>query len=424
MNNFIKVFAKSVILILLVCLNLNINGQIYSDNYKQICTKEDNTTWINIFIHGTVGTQSALTFKTFFLLLKDAALGTQYEKDVLCIRQNPKLNKIQPIQELGLQPIDLNCSNYTHDLNNNFNLSSNSGKAAYIFASIFDKIDHLTSPADHKNLYYTFGWSGILSYTRRYEDSRELYCSLRDLIKKLNSENIFPKIRIIGYSHGGSLGLNLGALRQFEFPQDSFLINELILLGTPIQESSKSLIWMPIFEKIYNIYSSGDHVQRIDIFNTRNILSQKRFSGNLPQNLTQIELNLIGKPFRHCKCSSTKHIFFKTREMNQSPGHIELWFFGWISSNYRKNFCLYPLPAGVFVPYLTNVSQTYFANSKHISVSLYPDRGVSIIKPYHRCNKSNTLEIPFFDCSTISKFRNQAIECSTKENIYTSPMDL
>ena len=36
---------------------------------------------------------------------------------------------------------------------------------------------------------------------------------------------------------------------------------------------------------------------------------------------------------------------------NVSPGHTELWFFGWTAANYRKTFPLYPLPIVSIAPY-------------------------------------------------------------------------
>ena len=43
---------------------------------------------------------------------------------------------------------------------------------------------------------------------------------------------------------------------------------------------------------------------------------------------------------------SGKHKLFR----DSSPGHAELWFFGWTPQNYRDQFALMPLPAVAVFP--------------------------------------------------------------------------
>lgn len=355
--------------------------------------------WMNILVHGTVGFQATFTLSNFFLLLKDTITGSPYEQNIRTIRQNPILSTIQPIQQLGLCPI---------------NPTANTIFAPALFAELYDKVDQMTFPQNDKaNLFYTFGWSGVLSYSQRFFEARLFYIALRAELKKLEKKNIFPKIRIIGYSHGGSIALNLAALRAYEFIHDTFTIDELILLGMPVQSSTMRLVWSSMFDKIYHIYSAGDRVQRADIFNPARMLSYKRFCGELPHNFTQIELKLTARPLTTCETQARSRRFLRT--MCQSPGHIELWFFGWTSQNYRKRFTFYPLPAGIFIPYLTKISNYYLPNSRHLTINIYPDTAVSIIN--HR-DERNTFSVPFFNPFTIESFKKLAF-CSMQRNYFS-----
>ncbi len=69
------------------------------------------------------------------------------------------------MQGLGLQPIDLN--NYSK------------GYASGAIARTYDHVLALC-PAKQKTHYYTFGWSGLLSFKYRYQDAKDFYQSLVD----------------------------------------------------------------------------------------------------------------------------------------------------------------------------------------------------------------------------------------------------
>jgi hypothetical protein len=66
------------------------------------------------------------------------------------------------------------------------------------------------------------------------------------------------------------------------------------------------------------------------------------------------------------------------RTHNQSPGHTELWFFGWAESGYRKNLHMYPLPGAVFIPYLMSVAQK--EQSCNFQVDLWPEKEEAIVR--------------------------------------------
>ena len=168
-------------------------------------------------------------------------------------------------------------------------------------------------------------------------------------------------------------------------------------------------ILSPIFKKIYNIYSRGDKVQRFDIFSPCDFFSHREFKGCLPGNLIQIEMKITDCLRRNPEAVLPQRM----RGMyNQSPGHIELWFFGWASSSFRKNLSIYPIPGAVFIPYLICASNK--VPSPHIVVDIRPGQENICIKS--RCDyRCDTL--PFMKRGDLAAFIAKAMQfhpCNTK----------
>lgn len=109
--------------------------------------------------------------------------------------------------------------------------------------------------------FYIYGWSGELNPNSRKEAAWKLYNILKNKVK--NNKNIKYKITIIGHSHGGNIALNMANF--FNEKCSPFKINKLILLGVPVQEENKHFSKSNFFNNVYNIYSSMDIMQRLDI---------------------------------------------------------------------------------------------------------------------------------------------------------------
>src|SRR5260221_10216812 len=177
--------------------------------------------WVTIFVHGIMSIQPHLTIQNVMRFVRDDVHHTIYSKTVEYMRLNPYFYLNQAMQEFGLKKIDLN------DLQ--------TGHATNAIAHIYDDVTKLVYPAE-TNHYYTFGWSGLLSPTSRYADAVKLLEQLTDeLEEKYWKNGIFPKIRLVGYSHGGNVCLNIAAARQNVYPHSPISIDELILVGVPIQ---------------------------------------------------------------------------------------------------------------------------------------------------------------------------------------------
>lgn len=334
-------------------LIFNVLCLFLSTHITIFCAPKDM--WLNVIIHGTIGLRSQLNFSTFIHLMKDDIEETQYKKVVEQLRNDPFFYKIQAIHDLGLHPIQHPCKKIC--------------SAASLFAKAFEK--NLTTHPNIKNLFYAFGWSGLLSMTERSKASLTLHDALTKELQKLS--RFYPKrnlhLRIIGYSHGGSVALHLA-----EIPDTRLQIDELLLIGTPIQKETDFLIHSSLFKKVYNFYSRKDLIQKMDCFSFKRFFSQRKFKKEcLCDKLIQIELKVM----------DTKYPGAKQYPINRSPSHTELWFFGWTLSSYRKNFITYPLPLSVFLPRFIDTIERCAPEKNHIVLTLFPN-GTARVKERNR----------------------------------------
>jgi hypothetical protein len=264
-------------------------------------------------------------------------------------------------------------------------------------------------------------------HSRRYEALR-LYNALSEELTRLQKEGISPRIRIVTHSHGGNLCLNLAAvhyvLKYHAFdqrhiissdpdeqesiekmaalfsklttkenaaigvdqkiydyvPQSTTLaIDELIMLGTPIQAETETFCYAPLFKKVYNLYSDEDLVQKGDWVSSKQTISKARVDKKAPLSLRKmgmpaqlIQARIIThdspaaktglpekSPSREEKSLlqqllAGKNIFARK---SGDPTHKELWFFTWESDSNGFNLPITPLPIVTCVPLITKVLQ-------------------------------------------------------------------
>src|SRR6266404_5896429 len=229
---------------------------LYTSMHQDIAPIDHNAagpeTWVTVFLHGIMSIQPHLTVQNVMRFIRDDVHHTIYSKTVEYMRLDPYFYLNQAMQEFGLKKIDLN------DLQ--------PGHATNAIAHIYDDVTKMVYPHE-TNHYYTFGWSGLLSPTNRYADSIKLLESLTlELQEKYWKNGIFPKIRLVGYSHGGNVCLNVAAARRNVYPTSPISIDELILVGVPIQTETDYLVTDPIFKKIYHFFSQKDRCVVCDLF--------------------------------------------------------------------------------------------------------------------------------------------------------------
>ena len=213
----------------------------------------------------------------------------------------------------------------------------------------------------------------------RSQEASKLYEQLRDKILWAQEQGKTVRVRLYCYSHGGNVGLNLGAVRTMHFPRDTFYIETLVLIGTPIQRETDYLVCHPIFQHVYHIYSRADRIQTLDCFSFKRFFSRRRFKScrryEIPKNLKQIEVRLRD--------------FCKGKWYDRSPGHIELWFFGWPEhkkSLYRPHFPFYPLPMAIFVPNIIEIVNNY-SKENHVVLELRPTEHRASVRTRHRYDR-------------------------------------
>ncbi|MCF7800257.1 hypothetical protein K9L05_01420 [Candidatus Babeliales bacterium] len=311
-NTYNKIKLSVLFLIISVC------KVFATDSQNNLCkTKDYNMT---IFIHGTILPASSTRFKGHHQYQPINSLG---------------LIKIDDIEkENEKEPIYLKT---TKKIINNYNL---------IKKDIEKNIEQ-DKKDNSEQAFYTFGWDGNLSKKSRLNWSKKLYEQIVDEIEKIKKDfsdkekeiDIKTNITIIAHSHGGNVALNL-ALAEKEFCKN-IQIKKLILLGTPVQSETRNFINSDIFVKIYNIYSSADLMQVIDMVSTKDSISHRKFkidsknNFTIPDKLKQIEVMID----------------------NKKPSHGELWLLGENKLNkliknfvYRESLSIYPFPVVVFVP--------------------------------------------------------------------------
>jgi hypothetical protein len=371
----------SLIFAMIICSNLSLT----TDENMTLPTK-----WITVFIHGSFSLRPHLGIRNIFKMLYDTIEESIYYRSTEINRRDPFFYKNQAMAGLGLHKIDI------YDLHKN--------AAAPVLATAFEEIS-LKAGYPKTDEYYTFGWSGLISNKLRFLEGSFLYQDLSKIFKRCQKEGFKPSVRLIGYSHGGNLALQLGAIYKTKPEQEHFHIDELWLLGTPIQVETDYLINSPIFKRVFNFYSRADRVQTLDFFSFKRFFSKKKFSKRnnfkVPEKLHQVRIK-ITKYEPICLKYKDKQVvndpkilsrYFK--EVNYDPGHFELWFMGWTILTYRQTFPFYPLPILTFLPIVTKFLEENKDAPHDLVVEFKPDFDLIEIRPYHTIKSNYKKIIPF-----------------------------
>lgn len=368
-----------------------VGNSCFANNQEQQAMPKE--TWITIFIHGTLILKPTLLAENIAPIMGDKAHETRYGTTIKCARKNPILFQNQAMQEQGLHKINIQ------------NLKP--GNASATLALLYDKALEDTQGESQQNSYYTFGWSGLISSMARLSAGKLLHEQLDQEIAKFKEQGVIPKVRLIGYSHGGNVSLNLARC----VPTDNipWHVNELILVATPILDETDFLITHPVFKDKYSLFSEADRVQAMDFFSFKRFFSNRQFKERhdlaLPDSLTQIQI----KVRKHIACShEVTPTFTSGAQRILSPGHAEFWFFGWTTKNYRKRYPLYPLPTIAFLPYVLKEVKT----AKEKEEITYKDPVIATLVPAYELmslkNKNDSKEIvrPFIKIQNLNELKN------------------
>lgn len=399
---------KRILILLLFLLSLvSAIAYLHYSPFKMKATlKEGKEPWITIFVHGSFGT--VLGLFSFFKVVNDAVDNTHYKRLTSSMRYDPYFYQLQPLREPGLfsftptfQPLTAN-ETYRY--------------AMFPIASAYKHFQEYVKKNENE-FYYTFGWSGLISQQRRRKEAIRFYNILIEEIEKYKKEGITPKVRIITHSHGGNVALNMGGVHyllshnnilpeETTAPEEKaslsllkhmleklpskkeaehnlhqkkwdyyplhhdLVIDELILLGTPIQPETSYFAHYPFFKKIINVYSENDAIQGMDWVSTARSYSEQRFT--LPpveeRKNTIIQARIMIDKSKKTLTPSSSHaseepkswwqtlLFSSKKEKSIDPTHKELWFMSWKREGDEKSSgaqeYIKPYPYVITIPLL------------------------------------------------------------------------
>lgn len=368
--------------------------------------------WIVVFVHGIMSIAPHINLQNIGLFIRDEIIDTVYARTVHRMRKDDYFYQDQAMQGFGLLPID--------------STKKEPGYASGMTAHIYNMIDAAVYENTRKNYFYTYGWSGLLSRSQRFIESEGLLVGLYQLVGSFKLHGITPKIRVIGYSHGGNVCLNLARMHDEKYPDMDITIDELITIGMPVQMETDICTASPIFKKVYNIFSQQDIIQTIDFFSCNRLFSGRKFTSrksfSVPQTVSQINLKISrlkkSRLSQEKMCQLCADGLKKTNRSGKrgllrdaSPGHLELWFFGWTADKYRSYFPLYPLPVAIFIPYLINLVETYeseLCNPYPLTIDLRPQLGHTIISQKTKYNHF-AYQVPFIPNDLFETCKNDAL---------------
>jgi hypothetical protein len=375
-----KILAKLRFLMILGLQFGNLLSNVQNLDSKKQVQNDPHEVWVNVFIHGIV--RPVVDITDMIQIARQKTKQTKYKHVTKYVRRNSDVHRTQPSQGIGLLPIKMEPN------------PDNNGSRAIV--AVIKKLKHNMNPSNQaKELYYTFGWSGLLDYSSRQKAAIFLYRKLIRLMNDLKNEGLKPKLRIIAYSHGGNVAVQMANLDPWNKRKSQLTINEFIALGMPVQRENDVLIRHPMFERVYHFYSIGDIPQKLDFVSTDFAASHRRYQARqcfeIPSKLTQIQV-------RFSKTVNRKRKFNKKdTTMTYDPTHIELWSFGWLPKNYNKQSPIFPFPMAAFAPYIVDIIKNHPELGTNLEANIYPDKEKIIFtkRKWSNHHKIKDLVIPF-----------------------------
>lgn len=394
---------------------------------------------ITVFTHGSFG--SIIGLINLFQVLKDNVRGTKYKKTVSKMRKEPHFYASQPIMQRGLIKIKP-----SFDLA----VTSSARFAAYPILKAYEKVNKQFSSKAVNNHFYTFGWSGLISQQRRRKEAIRFYNSLSEELEQYKGSGIQPKIRILAHSHGGNIALNLSAVHKvinnfdnidpileqainsdekealvlmyeqiknlpskkensktkgqktldYRPTNKTLRIDELLMFGAPIQPETECLVFNNFFKKIYNIYSSEDVVQDMDLISTKKysaqrlkILEKVTQKKDIPK-IIQLKIMIDRDMTKLINKDQVKTLTLvptstqQKKEVNQSfwgklfsrnrfgskktkdPTHKEMWFVSWDKLQKNIDTPLESIPSVIFTPLFLEAIKKINKKTNDIDVNI------------------------------------------------------
>ncbi len=347
--------------------------------------------WITIFMHGGGAHPLYLNISDVFKIVHDNVERSVYEKTTMFLREDPYFFQVQPQQGMGLKKAF-----------NGINFDSHNG--AHLFGLMFDIISKKVGLPTTD--IYSFGWTGLLSINARRAAAKKLYKEIEALVDKARLDGDTPHIRLIAYSHGGGAALHL--VEEFHARgKQTFVIDELILVATPIQPNTVRCAASPLFKRVYLFYSIGDNIQASDFLSSpTHSFTQHAFRETkevkIPPSVTQVQVRFWRKHITVIHKNGTRRVI-RRHDMIQ-PNHTEMFFLGWTPEWYRKHFPIKPLSVGLLIPFFLRTIVDNKLQGQRLRFTVIPEEEQVVIL---NKNTKETLMVPFFDQKTFIGLRNK-----------------
>jgi len=348
--------------------------------------------WVTIFMHGGGAHPLYLNLSDAFKIINDNIKYSVYERTTASLRQDPYFFQVQPQQGEGLKKAF--GDGVIFDQHN----------GAHLFGLMYDTISKKVGfPTSDL---YSYGWTGLLSINARRAAAKKLYRELAFLADKIRKQGDTPRFRLIAYSHSGNMSLHLTE-EYYARGYQSFVVDEFIMLATPIQINTERYLTSPLFKKVFLFYSIGDNIQSSDFLSspthsfTHRVFSETK-SIKIPAHVTQVQVRFWRKHITAIKKDGSRYIIHRHEMIH--PNHTEMFFFGWTPEWFRKHFPITPLPAALLMPYFLHTIRENHLEGDNLRLTIIPDDERAVILD----KKTNhTFEIPFFDKKTFYALRNQ-----------------
>lgn len=406
--SFLIVLKKKELIDYFFIFDANVKNKFFEPE------KEKTELWLNIFIHGTVGV--TLTFLDFPAVKADSVENSIYKKTVNVMRKNKCFYQDQPISDKGLLRIE---PSFERDSSAEFS------QAGVVISKGFEEVSSWYSHPGIKqqNIYYLFGWTGVLSQKRRRIEAMRFFNQLSEEVDMFRQLGFNPKIRLLTHSHGGNLCLNLAGFfhsldnhddqleffsnysissiikkffteaistsfekevaiskkgqKRFDYypEKKDLFVDELIMFGTPLQEETILFIESPFFGKVYNIYSDADLIQGMDYVSTVKSQSLQRIEDKTFGKNKFFQIKVVVEPCQEkgesFNCSKAKlqrtvpwwQVLLGLRDTsrsNSSPTHKEFWFL--VPDDKTPHNFLRPMPIVCLFPIIKMLQENDLTN--------------------------------------------------------------
>ncbi|MGZ6254718.1 MAG: hypothetical protein ACXWL5_01900 [Candidatus Chromulinivorax sp.] len=176
---------------------------------------------------------------------------------------------------------------------------------------------------DHYTMdqFYVFGWDSEHVHDNvRKKAAEKLVQEMYDvIIDYYLTHGVIPKIRLLGYSHGGNVILNMAHYIPLYADLDDVEF-EVWLFGTPVQVINHDLVNSTCFTSIYSLYSKRDKVQILDPQGLRNwkiaknnFWSKRTFSSDA--RCIQVDFTVNGQSIKHGHYNYLFPVFPKIKKL-------------------------------------------------------------------------------------------------------------